>query len=38
MRLVVLFLIGMLLINIGLRGHLGSYLAALIMPDQMTEV
>lgn len=37
MRLVVLFLIGMLLINIGLRGHLGSYFCALIAPDAMTE-
>lgn len=38
MRLVILFLIGMLLINVGLRGHLGSYLGALIAPDQMTEI
>lgn len=37
MRLFILFMTGLLLINIGLHGHLGSYLGALITPDAMTE-
>lgn len=38
MRLLVLFFAGLMLINIGLRGHLGDYLGALITPDYMSEI
>lgn len=37
MRLLVLFIIGLLLINMGLHGRVGSYLAAIITPDAMVE-
>ena len=37
MRLVIFFIIGMLLVNMGLHGHLGSYLGALITPEAMIE-
>jgi len=35
MRLLILFIIGLLLINIGLKGNLGSMIGSLIAPDQM---
>lgn len=37
MRLAILFLVGLLLINMGLHGHVGSYLGALVTPDAMVE-
>lgn len=38
MGLLILFIIGMLLINIGINGHIGSYFAAIITPDALQEV
>lgn len=38
MRLVVLFLIGLLCLEIGIRGNLGSLLGAFITPDYMQEM
>lgn len=37
MKTLILFIIGLLIINMGLHGHIGSYLGALITPDFMTE-
>jgi hypothetical protein len=38
MKLLILFLIGMLIINIGINGGVGNYLCAIIAPDYMREI
>ncbi len=37
LQLVLAFLFGAILLNLGLRGRLGSGLAALLTPDQLVE-
>lgn len=38
MRLLIIALIALLLLNIAIRGNLGSILGALITPDAMVDV